>query len=74
MREDFNTEEEELAVPQSHRSRARMNVPPAQEAAAAKNMVLTSPFGVKSSLSDSWTTPHKQHVFVESVATVGILH
>lgn len=42
---------------------AHMNVAPAQEAAAAKNMVLTSWFGVKSSLSDSWMTPHKQHVF-----------
>lgn len=61
--EDFNPEEEELAVPQSHRSRAHMNVAPAQEAAAAKNMVLTSPFGVKSGLSDSWMTPHEQHVF-----------
>lgn len=56
--------EEELAVPQSHRSRAHMNVAPArEEAAAAENTVLTSPFGVKSSLSDSWMSPHKQHAF-----------
>lgn len=40
MLEDFSPEEEEeeLAVPQSHRPRAHMNVAPAQEAAAAKNV------------------------------------